>query len=105
MLQYDIEITYIWGEDNCIADALSRFPINTYPNEKDLPIEPHALWSHKSSIPIAAILQISMDTCILNDIKKGYKEDKFWTQLSTCGMCRITQVNGLWYMGLRLIIP
>ena len=64
-----------------MSDALSRLPVNAHPGEKSQLIKPHALWLNTPSIPTAAILQISMDTCILNNIKKGYKQDEFCTWL------------------------
>ena len=33
MSQYEMAITYIRREDNCVADALSRLPPNTFPDE------------------------------------------------------------------------
>ena len=33
MSQYEMNITYIRGEDNCVADALSRLPPDTFPDE------------------------------------------------------------------------
>jgi hypothetical protein len=33
MSQYDLTITYIHGEDNTVADALSRLPPNYFPDE------------------------------------------------------------------------
>ena len=33
MSQYEMNIHYIRGEDNTVADALSRLPPNSFPNE------------------------------------------------------------------------
>jgi RNase H-like domain found in reverse transcriptase len=35
--QYDMMITYIRGEDNTVADALSRLPPNCFPDEQSNP--------------------------------------------------------------------
>jgi hypothetical protein len=35
--QYDMSITYIRGEDNTVADALSRLPPNCFPDEIEDP--------------------------------------------------------------------
>ena len=66
--------SHIQGEDNCIADALSRLPMNTFPEDKSQPVELHTVCLNKPSIPSAAILQVSMDTWVLNNIKRSYEQ-------------------------------
>ena len=36
MLQYEMTISYIHGEDNCVADALSRLPPDMFPDENTM---------------------------------------------------------------------
>ena len=56
MLQYNLTITYIHGEDNTVADALSRLPPNCFPDE----IAP---------MVVNVILTINSDRDILKKIK------------------------------------
>jgi hypothetical protein len=65
MSQYDFSIVYIPGEDNTVADALSRLPPNTFPNEHDTPTQPHAIWSLPT---VAAVLSLSADASILAEM-------------------------------------
>src|SRR6202011_3483739 len=65
--QYDHNITYIKGDDNTVADALSRLP-NTI----------DAL----SVTPVATVLSVHTDTSLLNAIVTGYKSDPFCEKLA-----------------------
>jgi hypothetical protein len=98
--QYDFTIVYIPGEDNTVADALSRVPPDAFPDEKLSETE----WSRNS---INAILSISTDENILKSIKEGYTVDPFCKKLITNGTSvhGVTERNGLWYIGDRLLIP
>jgi len=89
-------ITYIQGEDNTMADTLSRLPPNCFLDESD------------NSMPantIGAVLAVTSDKGILNMIKAGYQEDKFCKHVASSSMEGWTQSNGLWYIGDRLLIP
>src|ERR1700722_3992437 len=44
MSQYDMEIIYIWGEDNTVADTLSRIRPGAFPDEQT-DLNPHEIWS------------------------------------------------------------
>ena len=92
MLQYDLTITYICGEDNTIADALSRLPPNCFPDEM-LPMV------------VNSILTIDSDREILNKIKAGYLKDEFCICVAKTSMKGWTKINDLWYIGDRLLIP
>jgi hypothetical protein len=101
MSQYDMTITYIQGEDNTVADALSRVPDGAYLGETlDTDMG--------SKTPgIHAILSITTDPTVLRMIQDGYEVDEFCQKLikapaSTLG---VTTANGLWYIGDRLLIP
>jgi RNase H-like domain found in reverse transcriptase/Integrase zinc binding domain len=99
MSQYDMQIMYIRGEDNTVADALSRVAPNGFPEEQT-DLEPHTLWSSS-----CAVLRIEADKQILRDIKLGYEQDNFCIRLPNSGMKGITNSNGLWYISSRLVIP
>lgn len=95
MSQYDMTITYIRGEDNTVADALSRLPPNCFPGEAE----------QVATTAVNAILSISTDQEILTMIKDGYREDEFCKRVATTNMTGWRQSNGLWYIGDRLLIP
>jgi RNase H-like domain found in reverse transcriptase/Integrase zinc binding domain len=92
MLQYDLTITYIRGEDNTMADALSRLPPNCFPDE----IVP---------MVVNVILTIDSDRHILNKIKAGYLEDEFCICVAKTVMKGWTKINDSWYIGDCLLIP
>jgi hypothetical protein len=54
---------------------------------------------------IAAILTVDADRDILDRIKAGYNEDEFCKRVATTSMKGWKMVNGLWYIGDRLLIP
>jgi hypothetical protein len=96
MLQYDCSINYINGDDNCVADALSRLPDT---------VDRH------SSI-VTNIFEIHSDLSFVQDIKDGYHSDPWCKALATDlarGMTDskllITSWNGLIFIGQHLIIP
>ena len=100
MSQYEMAITYIRGEDNCVADALSRLPPNTFPDEHVIQ-SPHEHWK----TPICAVLSIATDISVLASIKEGYDSDPFCQRLARTGAPGAQFINGLWYVGDRLVIP
>jgi hypothetical protein len=93
--QYDMTITYIRGEGSTVADALSCLPPNSFPDE----FEP------TPGSSVNAILQIATDASILAKIKAGYLEDEFCKRVASSNMKGWLQINGLWYIGDRLLIP
>ena len=101
MSQYEMNIHYIRGEDNTITDALSRLPPNSFPNERDNIQAPHQHWK----AAVCAVLSISTDISVLASIKAGYDSDPFCQRLTQTGAPGAQLINGLRYVGDRLIIP
>jgi hypothetical protein len=112
--QFDMSIHYIRGEDNTVADTLSRLP----PDIPDLsegatedvdvadsPLRLNCWLDNK--ISCNSILTITADESLLNSIREGYKHDEFCQKLSSVrsGMPGVRSDNGLWYLGNRLVIP
>lgn len=98
--QYECTISYIKGEDNTVADALSRLPFETFTDESRS--EPQVAWSGKSA---NAVLRVATDRAVLEEIIAGYKTDTFCIKLQDAGMKNVKLINELWYVGDRLVIP
>ncbi len=120
MAQFDMSINYIRGEDNTIADALSRLPDN--PTETVPDCDPSEVDSWKSwleaatpmhsSVPVMAVQQksalliatdervlktLGMDTSQMSFVKNLYLEKRscpMFERLMACGT-----------LGDRLLIP
>jgi hypothetical protein len=104
--QYDMDLLYIRGEDNCVADTLSRLPSGSFPDERGTTEEPfHTTWGQFNTV--GAMLTITTDAKLLEAIRKGYLTDSFCKKItaSHSNTPGITMANGLLYAGSRLIIP
>lgn len=75
-----------------MADTLSRLPSNCFPEEM-LPL-----------VNVNAVLTITSDHDILERIRKGYLEDDFCKRVAATSMKGWQLINGLWYIGGRLLI-
>jgi hypothetical protein len=109
--QFNMTIHYIHGEDNTVADALSRLPDNPCekePEDVDVADSP-VRWNTwlKDEMSCNAILTISVDESFLRDVRVGYKTDSFCQKLSVAdeSIPGIRFENELWYIGDRLVIP
>ncbi len=62
-------------------------------------------WLSKNTIN--AVLSISTDISILTAIKAGYRIDEFCSKFVSGEMIlpNVKEINGLWYIGDRLLIP
>ena len=101
MSQYNMTIVYIQGEDNTVADALSRVPDGAFPGEStNTPF-------HTNKPGINATLSITTDPSVLCTIQEGYNTDDFCKKVIATAdpMKGISQANGLWYIGDHLLIP
>jgi hypothetical protein len=94
LLQYEINIP---DPDNTVADALSRLPDDT----TVIPPMLHESWRS----PIAAILSIATDQTVLDAIKCRYASDDYCIKISKFNISDTKCMNGLWYIGDRLLIP
>lgn len=88
--QYEHSITYIKGEDNTIADTLSRLPINEPPE----------------TLLVTATFTIENDPSLFNKIQKGYSHDTWCTSILDDLKCGIIDSkldiklwNGLLFIG------
>ena len=83
----DLDIAYIKGEDNCVADALLCLPPAKAKQSPDY----HKVWA---SAPVGAVLLITTDTVVLSDIIMGYKMDPFRQKLVESETTGVKNVNG-----------
>ena len=113
LADFNYDITYIRGEANTAADALSRMPEDT-PNPMSAACaiaytrSPPPQSTHQPKV-VAATLDITADVSLLRDIIAGYQEDEFAKQLTKdieAGSIEgARKVDGLLYVGRRLLIP
>jgi hypothetical protein len=96
MSQYDCAIKYINGDDNCVADALSRLPdtVDAQPNI------------------VASVFEICSDPSFMQDIKDGYHVNPWCKALAadlawgvTDSKLNIISCNRLIFIANQLIIP
>ena len=133
--QYDGRIVYVKGENNTVADALSRLPdlITTSQTSPEAEVAASPIF-HITSIgnPVALVLKIptrdqimvamilasipdatsskttvEADERLLSQIKEGYKNDPFILSLQQAspGMSTVRNCNGFWFIREQLIVP
>ena len=98
MLQFDMQIVYIKGEDNCVTDALSQLP----PTEVEQTPNYHKVWANPS---VNTVFILTTNDAVLTDILAGYKMDPFCTRLVNSETTGVKNINSLWYIGWCLVIP
>jgi hypothetical protein len=76
--------------------------LSRLPDDPTLPdLLPFEVWP----APIGAVLSMATDESVLNSIKSGYATDEYCVKVSKPNMPGTKCVNGLWYIGDRLLIP
>ena len=61
----------------------------------------HETWSSS----VNAILSVATDQTVLDTIKAGYASDAYCLKVANSHMPGTQCINGLWYIGDRLLIP
>ena len=91
LAEYDFKIVYVKGGDNTVADALSRMPEE----------------GEGTFGTTAAVLNVSADPKISEDIRVGYSSDAFCQRIlnNLESFPAIKVVDGLIYIGSRLVVP
>ena len=91
LAEYNFEIVYVKGGDNTVADALSRMPEG----------------GEGTFQTTAAVLNVSTDPKISENIKVGYKSDSFCQRIldNLGSFPAIKVVEGLIYIGSQLVVP
>ena len=94
LAEYDFEIIYVKGEENTVADALSRMPEEVSGEEELLGA-------------VGAVLTISTDPKLSEAIRAGYESDAFCQKVlrNVDSFPATKVVDGLIFMGPRLVIP
>jgi RNase H-like domain found in reverse transcriptase/Integrase zinc binding domain len=106
LADFDYSITYIRGEENTAADALSRMP-DAAP-DACLAACTIAYTRNPPNLPIASVLNIAADHSLLDGIIKGYETDfakKLTKDIEMGSIEGATLTDGLLYVGRRLVIP
>ncbi len=109
MSQFEMTISYIKGEDNCVADALSQLPPDASPVTDADPEEISSWkdWLAKNTSSVNMTFSISSDMKMLDMIRSGYKDNKFCSKFVSGDLIlpEVKEINGLWYIGDRLLVP
>lgn len=108
MSQYEMDIIYIRGEDNTVADALSRLPLDDTPvtDIEEEHLTPWKTWANMSN-SVNAVLSINADKSFLDSLKCGYDSDPFCRKfiLSQKSINSIRMSNDLhWVQGMITLI-
>jgi hypothetical protein len=96
--QYDVCIHYLPGDQNTVADALSRLPDTETTTIASIFVQTRG---HKIRTGF------ELEDAILDEVKQGYASDPFTEKLTSAssGMQNITNKNGFWFIDERLVIP
>ena len=128
---YDCKFVYIKGEDNTVADSLSRYPFPTVMECAEAEKTSHhpcevvkgcialvrVLARAESPLNSVAALssapepenikQVIIDDTLVKEMREAYAKDLWCRQLLSAarGMPEVRVKDGLWFIGERLVIP
>ncbi|EEB88909.1 hypothetical protein MPER_13063 [Moniliophthora perniciosa FA553] len=108
--QFDMTICYIKGEDNTVADALSRLPPDdseTIPDCDDSETCNWQAWMLRGTSAAVNRASIHADTSLMTAIRDGYCNDDFCKKFISGQriLPSVREENQLWFIGSRLLIP
>ena len=98
MSQFEMEITYIKGDDNCVDDTLLQLPLD----EDECMPDYHEVWARQM---VSTVLAVATHYAVLADIHAGYLTDSFCQKLMNSETTGIRNIDGLWYIGWCIVIP
>lgn len=100
LAQFDLTISYLKGEENTGADALSRLQIEDN-KTTDTPSTP------TTAAVVSSSFQINVDDSFARDIVAGYVDDPFCRKLTALigSLPGLEQREGLLFVANRLVIP
>ncbi len=110
MSQFEMTISYIHGEHNCIADVLSQLPPDKSP-VMDSDLEEISSWKEwltmNTSNSINTTISISSDNKMLDTIKASYQHNEFCNKFISEELIlpEVKEINGIWYIGNHLLVP
>lgn len=132
---YDCKFVYVKGEDNTVADSLSRYPFPIVAESDAAEATAHHPFqavtgciaqvsvlkgaTSQETTPLNSVAalasapipeyskQIAIDDTLVDEIRTAYQKDPWCQQLisATRGMPELTIRDGLWFIGQRLIVP
>jgi len=128
---YNCKFVYIKGEHNTVADALSRYPHDVTAKLSDIEKEAHHPYKYSadedivaSIVPVCSVMNcvaalisanpekkvrsdLKIDEDLITEMKNAYKTDEWCQKLISAskGMKELTERDGLWFIGNRMVIP
>jgi hypothetical protein len=96
--QYDASIRYLPGDQNTVADALSRLPDTETTTIASIFAQTRG---HKIRT------RFELEDAILDEVKQGYALDPFTEKLTSAssGIQNVTNKNSFWFIDKHLVIP
>ena len=129
---YNCKFIYVKGDDNTVANALSRYPQREsdlasaekmachpyrYCDDSDAEVASVTMTvspvmqcvNALSSTALVQMLksEIKIDKKLIEEMKECYKTDTWYQKLMSAskGMPELTVRDGLWFIGERLVVP
>ena len=127
---YNCKFVYVKGEDNCVADAFSRYPHEVITEQKDAETKACHPYHYSMDNGVFVVLddvnalqhvaaltdpdnqpkirtKLRVDKDMINEMKDAYKSDKWCQKLLSAskGMLDLVIRDGLWFISKQLIVP